>query len=138
MANIDDLKRSRFLAQKDVDPPVLVTITGYEEINIAVEGAEPVWEWILNFKEFEKPLILKPTNGELIKAITGSKEFSDWIGWQIVLYVEPSVSYGGKITGGIRARAPKTSARPQLQPRPQTPREQINNPPPIGEDDIPF
>lgn len=110
MPNVNDLKKSRFLAQKDVDPPVLATIIGYEEINVAVEGAEPNYEWILNFKELEKPLILKPTNGGIIETVIGSKEFKDWIGHKIVLYVEPTVSYAGKITGGIRVRAPRTKS----------------------------
>jgi hypothetical protein len=47
-----------------------------------------------------------------------------------VLYVDPNVSYGGKVVGGIRVRAPKKSA---AAPPP---------PPPVSDDltddDIPF
>jgi hypothetical protein len=37
----------------------------------------------------------------------GSDNTDDWIGKQIVLFVDPSVSFAGKIVGGIRLRAPK-------------------------------
>lgn len=124
--NVNDLKRSKFLGQKDVDPPVLVTITKYEEINIARDGAEPDERWVLIFKELEKPLILNTTNGQIIAAITGSGEFTDWIGRQIVLYLDPNVSFGGKLVGGIRCRAPKTQAQNVEAEKPAT------------GDDIPF
>lgn len=118
MPNVNDLKRSRFLSQKDIVRPVLVTITAYKEMNIAMEGAEEQLEWVLFFKEFDKPFVLKPVNGQLIAAIIGSIEFPDWIGHQIVLYIEPSVTYGTKVTGGIRCRAPK--GQTVAQPKPQT------------------
>ena len=126
MPNVNDLKQSRFLTRKDFERPVLMTIAGYEEVNIARGGNEPDMQWILHFKESEKPFILKPTNGQLIEAITGSKEFDDWIGKKIVLYIEPSVSYGGEVTGGVRCRAPQGQAanvNTQIEP---------------NDDDIPF
>ena len=137
MPNVDDLKRSRFLTQRDVDPAVLATIAKFEEVNVAVEGAEPTMEWILHFRELEKPLILKPTNGELLKALTGSKEFADWIGYKVVLYVEPNVFFAGKRTGGIRCRAPKN--QPKKQPDTheegfETQVDEFSSPPPEEEE----
>jgi len=108
--NVNDLKQSKFLTQKDVTPDVLVTIDSFEEVNVAVEGAEPQLKWTLTFKELEKPLVLNSTNGQIIAAITGSEESDDWIGKKIVLYAEPNVFFGGKMTGGIRVRAPKPQA----------------------------
>lgn len=105
--NVDDLKTSKYLSQKDIKKPVLVTIVGFNEVNFAREGDKPKMRWVLRLREFEKPFPLNPTNGELIQAITGSKEFSDWVGKKIVLYIDPTVSYGGTITGGVRCRAPK-------------------------------
>ena len=33
--NVDDLKQSKFLAQRDVDPPITLTIKGSEQVNFA-------------------------------------------------------------------------------------------------------
>lgn len=123
--NVNDLKRGRFLTQKDVQKPVLVTITGYREFNVALEGAEEDLRWTLSFREFEKPLVLNSTNGQIIAAIMGSDEAEDWIGKKIVLYIEPSVSYGGRVTGGIRVRAVRNQPAspqkaPEANPEPQT------------------
>lgn len=116
--NIRDLKQSRFLTQKDIERPVLVTIAGCRAVNVAMEGAEPDERWTLSFREFEKPMVLNSTNGQIIAAITGSGESDDWIGKKIVLYVDPNVSFGGKLVGGIRCRAPKGQTVPA--PKPQT------------------
>jgi hypothetical protein len=104
--NVNDLKDSRFLAKCDVEPDILVTITGYEETNVALESQAPEMKWTLRFKELPKPLVLNSTNGQLIQAITGSGDFDDWIGKQVVLYNDKTVSFAGKITGGIRIKAP--------------------------------
>lgn len=63
--------------------------------------------WALHFRELDKPMILNSTNGQIIAKITGSEESDDWDGKQIVLYHDPNVSFGGKLVGGIRVRAPK-------------------------------
>jgi hypothetical protein len=47
----------------------------------------------------------------------------------VVLYVDPNVSYAGKITGGIRLRAPRGKAKPA--PAPKVNPDDIDN-------DIPF
>ncbi|MFA5381939.1 MAG: hypothetical protein WC356_02150 [Candidatus Micrarchaeia archaeon] len=105
--NVNDLKKSKFLTKNDVEPAILVTIESCEEVNVAKEGAEPEYRWAMHFKDMDKPLILNSTNGQIIAAITGSNEDSGWIGKKIVLYNEPTISFGGKITGGIRVRAPR-------------------------------
>lgn len=117
--NVDDLKQSRFLTQKEVDPPKLVTIKSYEQMNVARQTAEPDMRYVLYFHELEKPMTLNATNGGLIRAITGSNpladdEFAEWVGKKIVLYREPNVSFGGELVGGIRCRAPRN--QPQEQP----------------------
>jgi len=104
--NVNDLKKSKYITKRDVDPPILVTIIGSKEANMALDGADPDYQWTLLFKEIDKPLVVNPTNGQLIEAIMGSGNSDDWIGKQIVLYVDPTVSFRGRITGGVRCRAP--------------------------------
>ncbi len=102
---VKDLKDSRFLTKDDVEPPVLVTITGDEKMNVALESQAPEEKHVLHFKELPKPLVLNMTNGQLIEAIVGSDNSDDWIGKRVVLYNDKTVSFAGKLTGGIRIRA---------------------------------
>lgn len=41
-------------------------------------------------------------------------ESDEWRGKQVIVYVDPNVSFGGKVVGGLRLRIPKqkTSAKP--------------------------
>ena len=136
--DVDDLKQSRFLTQGDVDPPVLVTIRSDDKVNVAKEGVEPQYEHALTFDEFEEPLTVNITNGELIAAIMGSRKSKDWIGRKIVLYREPTVRYKGKVTGGIRVRAPKNQPVSVNEDRDPEPDWVGDDPVPPPEDEIPF
>ena len=107
MPSVDDLKTSNYLTQRDVDPPILVTIERWEKTNVAKEGADPEMRFCLKFREQEKPMTLNVTNGNIIAAIVGSANFDDWPGNVIVLYKDPNIVFAGKLVGGIRARAPK-------------------------------
>ena len=108
--NVSELKQSKFLTKNDVMPPVLVTMREVTPVNVAKEGAEPDNKFALHFDELEKPLVLNSTNGQIIAAITGSQESDGWAGKKIVLYNDPNISFGGKLTGGIRCRAPKAGS----------------------------
>lgn len=115
MATVDDLKQSRFLSKKDVASPILVTIKGYEQMNVARDRDEPDMRYVLYFREDYKPMTLNITNGQLIAAITGSRELDDWIGHKIVLFFDPNVSFGSELVGGIRCRAPRTQPAPSAE-----------------------
>lgn len=135
MPKVSDLKNSKFLTKHDAEPPVLVTISGFEELNVAMESQDPEMKWVLKFKEFDKPLVLNMTNGQLIAAITGTEEFEGWIGEKVVLFNDPTISFGGKLTGGIRIRAMKTAGPTNV---PETVGRPVDHVPPITEDEIPF
>lgn len=113
MPHINDMKDSKFLKQADCDPPILVTIKGVHEENIAKEGAPPEMKWCLELVEQEKPLVLNSTNAQIIAGVTGSEDTDDWAGHKIVLYRDPNVSYAGKLVGGIRARMPRNQPAKQ-------------------------
>lgn len=118
MPNINELKKSRFLKQHDVEKPVLVTIKSCEEVNVALEGDEPDMRWALFFRELDKPMTLNSTNAQIIASITGSEETENWPGKIIVLYRDPNISFGGKLVGGIRVRAPKNQPNQQTVEEP--------------------
>ncbi len=142
MPNVSDLKSSKFLTKNDVEPDIIVTIRRFEKVNVALESMAPEMKWTLWFQELPKPLVLNSTNGQLIEAITGSGEFEDWVGKKVVLYNDKTVSFAGKLTGGIRVRAIKTQMKsPELQkyvggePNPDYVGD---NPPPPTDDEIPY
>lgn len=107
MASINSLKNSKFLTQNDVGEGVLYTIKTVEEVNIAKEGAPEEFKWCIFFNETEKPLVLNSTNGQIIAKFLGDDEMDNWTGHEVVLYTDPTISFGGKVVGGIRVRAPK-------------------------------
>ena len=132
MPKTSDMRESKFLKQSDVGAGLLVTVQSCEQHNVAKEGADPEYKWCLTFAENDKPLVLNRTNIQLCERIFGSDDTDHWLHKKVVLYVDPNVSYGGNIVGGIRVRAPK----------PQAVKKPVPPPPPVTEeltdDDIPF
>lgn len=119
---VSDLKQSKFLTQNDIAPAKLVTIISYDQQNVARENDDPEFRWILFFKELPKGLVLNSTNGQILAAITGSEDSDGWIGKKVVLYQDKMISFGGKLTGGIRIRAPKVNPTAQamnVEPDPE-------------------
>lgn len=99
---------SKYLQQKDVGKGLLVTVKNIARINIAKANEPPQLEFVMYFHEIDKPLVLKTTNKQLCFQTLG--EDSDfWPNKKLVLYTDPTVIYAGKITGGIRIRAPRTN-----------------------------
>lgn len=107
MTSISDLKTSKYLKKDDVGDGVIVTINGLTRENVAMDGAEESMKYVLHFDELEKPMVLNSTNGQIIAKITGKTDDIEieWVGKKIVLYNDPNISFAGKLTGGIRARA---------------------------------
>ena len=134
--NVNELKQSKFLTKNDVMPPILVTMRHVEPVNVAKEGCEPEMKFGLHFDELEKPLILNSTNGMIIAAVTGSQESEGWIGKKIVLFNDANISFGGKLTGGIRCRAPKNA--PVTTTALQDAKQGAPAPAPVESDDVPF
>ncbi len=64
------------------------------------------------------PLCLNWTNLQLIARIANDENSDNWPGTKIVLYDDPNVSFGGKIVGGIRVRAPKTNDKTPVKAAP--------------------
>jgi hypothetical protein len=119
--NIRELKESRFLSKEDCTPPILVTIDGCKKENMALQGQPEELKATLTFREpGVKPMVLNSINGQLIAQALGSDETDDWRGQKIVLYNDPSITFGGKLTGGIRARAPRKTPGMAGNPAPVT------------------
>jgi hypothetical protein len=132
---IHEMMPSKFLKKEDVGNGVLVTVNAIERINVAMEGDPPELKYTMSFRELEKPLVLNSTNIQLCAQVFKSDDTDNWIGRQLVLYTDPNVSFGGKIMGGIRVRAPRVapaSTIPAPAPPPSAPVH------PAFDDDIGF
>ena len=108
MPYIDQMIESKYLKKEDIGEPgdgVMVTIQGLKQANIAREDEDPDQQWLIKFKEFPKPMVLKPTNMRLAAMILGSKNTDDWIGKRIEIFHDPSITFGDKMVGGMRFRA---------------------------------
>jgi hypothetical protein len=126
--NVGDLKNSKYLKRDDLGDGKLVTISHLSQENVSKEGAEPEMKTILHFIELEKGMVLNSTNGQRIAEITGkdSDIENTWKGARIVLINDPNVSFGGKLVGGIRIRAPKAGAKlPPVQSVPDPSEESL-------------
>lgn len=108
--NISELTVSKYLKKEDVSPPVIVTISGLTHENLAKDGEAPEMKYILQFSENLKPMVLNLTNGKLIAIVTGQEDTDNWVGKQITLWNDPTVSFGDKMTGGIRVQLPQAAA----------------------------
>jgi hypothetical protein len=92
----------------------LVTIKEVTEENVALEYKPEEIKYVLYFEENYKPWTPGIETLETIKQINGSGNVDEWPGTKIVLFVDPSVKFGGKVVGGIRCRAPKN--QPEEEP----------------------
>ena len=116
MPHINEMKKSSFLKKEDCGAGILVTIKEVSQENVAKEGAPEELKWCCFFNELEKPMVLNSTNVQLIAQITKQENTDNWTGWKIVLFNDPSVSYSGKMIGGIRVRAPRGQAAKHAAP----------------------
>lgn len=95
---------SKYLKQSDVDGEVLVTVRGVKRVNVARDDEEPEYRWTVKFQEFEKPMVLNATNIKRMAKALGD-DTDDWIGGNVLLYVDPDIEFGGNVVGGLRIKA---------------------------------
>ena len=115
--------KSKYLTKDDVgEDGMILTIKGVRmETLESDEGNED--KVVLHFQENVKPMVLNRINAQLIAVATGAKTAGEAKGKKIVVFNDPTVSFGGKITGGLRIK--------KMTGAPKAPAEELN-------DDIPF
>lgn len=114
-----EMIESKYLKKEDVgEDGVIVTIAGFDKVNVARDDEAAEYKYTMRFEEFSKPMVLNATNIQLTEKALGSNDTDDWIGKQIIVYNEPNISFGNKLVGGIRIRAHRKSAGPRQMQRP--------------------
>lgn len=105
-----ELSNSKYLKQGDIAEPMKVTITDIKKQNVAPDNKPAEYKGVMFFEELDKPLVLNQTNIKRCVNHFGTDDMDNWLGKQIVIYVDPDVEMGGDIVGGVRLRGPKTPA----------------------------
>ena len=99
---------SQWLAAADVDPAVVVTVSGLTQEEV---GQKKELKPVLWFQEQSKGLIINKTNWQATVKICGSDDSDDWVGKAVELY-STLVQFAGEEVHAIRVRAPKTAKLP--------------------------
>lgn len=127
--------KSKYLTKDDVgEDGLILTIRGFKMETIkSDEGDED--KVVCYFVEDVKPMVVNRTNSQLIGSATGARTAGESVGKQIVVYNDPSVGFGGKVTGGLRVKRIAGAPRPApAAPRANTQR----GPDDFGDDSVPF
>lgn len=112
---------SKYLSKTDVGEDGLVlTIKGFRTETLKSDDGDED-KMVMHFAEDVKPMVVNRTNAQLIGVATGARNVGESKGKQIVVYNDPTVGFGGKITGGLRIKkvggAPRTAPRPSATGR---------------------
>jgi hypothetical protein len=103
---------SKYLTKDDVgEDGIVLTIKGFRMETLKSDDGEED-KTVLHFMEDVKPMVLNRTNAQLVGVATGAKTAGEARGKQIVVFNDPTVSFGGKITGGLRIK--KLAGAPKL------------------------
>jgi len=104
MPRVGDMVQSKYLKQSDIPDPVIVTVQGVKQVNMAKDDEAPEYKWAIKFREFEKPMVLNSTNIHVAAKVFGSDDTDNWRAKEIILYTDPNVSFAGQVVGGLRFR----------------------------------
>jgi hypothetical protein len=106
---------SKYLKKEDVgEDGMILTIKGFSREMLEADGVSEE-KTIMHFVEDVKPMVLNRTNSQLLPIITGAKLSGEAKGKKVVVYNDPTVGYGGKITGGLRLK--KVAGQPKAAPK---------------------
>lgn len=126
-----EMIESKYLKKEDVgEDGTIVTVSNFERVNVAAKGDMPEMRWTIQFEEFDKPMVLNSTNIKLAEKACGSDDTDDWIGKKLIVYNDPSISFGKEIVGGIRIKAYRKAGAPRQPTRKDVQED-------FGDDDIP-
>ncbi len=118
MTSINAMFPSKYLKKEDLPEPKAVTIKGFSSAEMDGDNGEKENVVIIHFNEFDKGMVLNKTNKNLMVVLLGTDQIEDMIGKQIGLHNDVTVSFGGKIIGGLRFMA--LASPPPVASAPQT------------------
>ncbi len=111
MPKVSDMITSKYLRKEDFEDEAICTIKGVKLEDLGKDEAKEE-RWILYFREQQKGMVLNVTTIRVLEQAFGG-DTDQWIGNKVMVYVDPNVSFGGKVVGGLRLRIPKQSKAAQ-------------------------
>ena len=106
MAKVSEMIVSKFLRKEDFDEDRVLTIKGVKLEDVGNQGEQ---RWVVHFREVDKGMVLNITSIRVLEGAYGD-DSDGWIGKRVMVYVDPNVSFQGRVVGGLRLRAPKKAA----------------------------
>ena len=128
---VSSMIESKWLKKEDIEDDTIVTIKGIKQENLGKDEA-PEMRWVIYFKELPKGMVLNVTGIRVLEATFGG-ETDDWRGKTVTLYVDPNVSFQGRVVGGLRLR-PAKKAQPKTAMAPPADTQANDE----FDDDLPF
>lgn len=136
MPKVSEMIHSKFLRKEDFDEDRVLTIKNVKLEDMPGDAGDQ--KWVLYFKEEPKGMALNVTTIRVLEAAYGG-DSDQWIGNKVKVYVDPNVSFGGKVVGGLRLRTPKITSKPAPAPiATEPPPKTTVSGDPEFEDEIPF
>lgn len=121
---------SKYLSKGDVgEDGLILTIKGFRMETLKSDDGEED-KMVMHFVEDVKPMVLNRTNAQLVSIATGAKVVGEAKGKQVVVYNDPTVSFGGQVKGGLRIK--KVAGAPRTAPAPAAAKARV----PGSDDDL--
>lgn len=115
---ISQMIESKFLAKADFEEDQVCTIKSIGQANVGKDEA-PEQRWVVYFNGYKKPMVANITALRVLAAAFGD-ESDGWVGRKVTVYVDPNVTFGGKVVGGLRLRPIKNSPPKDAVSQPQS------------------
>ena len=98
-------KESEYLTKDEVgEVGKNLTINNLTREEMDTDNNKSEVKTVLHFTE-GKPMVLNQTNKELLKVVLKANTVGDLMGKTVNVFNDPTVSFGGRVTGGLRIRA---------------------------------
>ncbi len=129
MPKVSEMIQSKFLRKEDFDEDQVCTI---KSVQLEEMQQSNDTKWVLYFSEHAKGMVLNTTTIRVLEKAFGD-DSEAWIGKRVKVYVDPNVSFQGRVVGGLRLMPPRVAApaKPAARPAASAPHEEFS-------DDIPF
>ena len=116
MTRISDVFGGNFLDQEDIgNARPVCTIENWESVTFPAKDGKPEQtKLVLSFLGKSKRLVVGVQNAAKLEESLG--ELEQWVGKQVIIYVDHEVMFGKKKTGGLRAMVPGASPIQVLPP----------------------
>jgi hypothetical protein len=97
--------QSNYMKKEDVgEDGVILTIKGFKEEVLKSDNGDETKVIMYFAEEGYKPMVLNTTNAATLGKILNVATAGEARGRQVVVYDDPTVGFGGKITGGLRLK----------------------------------